>query len=136
MNRLPGTISAVDVHGSIALVEATVGSHRLAATLIGAGDEVQTWHGGMPVVLLFKETEVSLAKNLSGLISMRNRMPCTVTAVDRGKLLTKVALDFNGHAITSVITTRSSLALELAVGDAVEGLVKANEMTIVPEDQA
>jgi len=136
MNRLPGTISAVDVHGSIALVEATVGEHKLAATLIGAGDEVQTWHSGMPVALLFKETEVSLAKNLSGLISMRNRMPCTVTAIERGKLLAKVSLDFNGHAITSVITTRSSHALDLTVGDTVEGLVKANEMTMLPEAEA
>jgi len=90
----------------------------------------------MPVALLFKETEVSLAKNLSGLISMRNRMPCTVTGIDRGKLLTKVSLDFNGHAITSVITTRSSHALSLAVGESVEGLVKANEMTIIPEPDA
>ncbi|GAB3553919.1 hypothetical protein GCM10027343_41250 [Noviherbaspirillum agri] len=136
MNHLPGIISNVEVHGSIALVEAAVGKHKLAATLIGAGEEVQTWQSGMPVALLFKETEVSLAKNLSGLISMRNRMPCTVTAIERGKLLTKVSLDFNGHAITSVITTRSSHALELAVGDVVEGLVKANEMTIVPKDRA
>lgn len=133
MNRLPATISAVEVHGSIALVEAAVGEYRLTATLIGAGVEVATWKAGMPVQMLFKETEVSLAKNLSGLISMRNRMPCTVTAIERGKLLTKVALDFNGHAIDSVITTRSSHALNLTVGDAVEGLVKANEMTLMPE---
>jgi molybdate transport system regulatory protein len=133
MNRLPGTISAVDVHGSIALVETAVGEHRFTATLIGAGEEVATWHPGMPVTLLFKETEVSLAKNLSGLISMRNRMMSSVTAIERGKLLTKVTLDFNGHVIESVITTRSSHALDLAVGDRVEGLVKANEMTLMPE---
>lgn len=136
MNRLPGMISAVEIHGSIALVEATVGAQKLTATLIGAGNEVQGWQTGMPIALLFKETEVSLAKNLSGLISMRNRMPCTVTAIERGKLLTKVSLDFNGHAITSVITTRSSHALDLTVGDTVEGLVKANEMTMIPESDA
>lgn len=132
MNRLPGTIAAVEVHGSIALVEAAVGEHRFTATLIGAGDEVAAWTVGMPVTLLFKETEVSLAKNLSGLISMRNRIPVTVTAIERGRLLTKVTLDFSGHAIESVITTRSSHTLALAVGDSVEGLVKANEMTLVP----
>lgn len=136
MNRLPGMISAVEIHGSIALVEATVGAQKLTATLIGAGNEVQSWQTGMPIALLFKETEVSLAKNLSGLISMRNRMPCTVTAIERGKLLTKVSLDFNGHAITSVITTRSSHTLTLTVGDTVEGLVKANEMTMIPESDA
>ncbi|HJV84349.1 MAG TPA: TOBE domain-containing protein [Noviherbaspirillum sp.] len=133
MNRLPAVISAVDAHGSIAVVEAAVGDYRFTATMIGAGDEVAAWKPGMAVALLFKETEVSLAKNLSGLISMRNRIPCVVTGIERGKLLSKVALNFHGHAIESVITTRSSHALSLTVGDEVEGLVKANEMTLVPE---
>lgn len=133
MNRLPGTICAIDMHGSIALVDALVGEHRFTATLIGAGEEVAGWTVGMPVTLLFKETEVSLAKNLSGLISMRNRIPATVKGIVHGKLLTSVALDFNGHALESVITTRSSQAIGLAVGDLVEGLVKANEMTLVPK---
>ncbi len=136
MNRLPGRITAVDVHGSIALVEAAVGAHRFTATLIGAGDDVAGWAAGMPVSLMFKETEVSLAKNLSGLISMRNRLPCTVTAIEHGKLLSKVSLDFAGHAIESVITTRSAHALAIAVGDAIEGLVKSNEMTLMPESAA
>ncbi|HYD95480.1 MAG TPA: TOBE domain-containing protein [Noviherbaspirillum sp.] len=136
MNRLPGTISAVQAHGSIALVEVAVGAQRFTATLLGAGDEVQSWTPGRAATLLFKETEVSLAKNLSGLISMRNRIPCTVTAIERGTLLARVALDFDGHALESVITTRSSHALALEVGDAVEGLVKANEMTLAPEGLA
>lgn len=133
MNRLPGIISAIDMHGSIALVDVTVGEYRFTSTLIGAGEDVGAWQAGMAVVLLFKETEVSLAKNLSGLLSTRNRIPCTVTDIERGKLLTRVGLDFLGRRIESVITTRSSHTLDLAVGDRVEGLVKANEMTLMPE---
>lgn len=136
MNRLPATIAAIETHGSIALVEAAVGTHRFTAALIGAGNEVCAWTAGMAVTLLFKETEVSLAKNLSGLISMRNRIPCTVRAVEQGKLLTRVTLDFDGHAIESVITTRSTHALAIAPGDRVEGLVKSNEMTVMPGDAA
>lgn len=134
MNRLPGHIHALDVHGSIALVDVDVGNHRFTATLIGASEEVSGWTPGMPVTLLFKETEVSLAKNLSGMISMRNRLPCTVTDIERGKLLTRVMLDFAGRRLESVITTRSSHALDLKTGDTVEGLVKANEMTLLAEE--
>lgn len=136
MNRLPGTISTIDTHGSIALVDVAVGAHRFTATLIGSGDEIASWQPGVAVSLLFKETEVSLAKNLSGQISMRNRIPCTVSAIEHGRLLTRVGLDFHGHAIESVITTRSAHALDLAVGDQVEGLVKANEMTVLAEVNA
>lgn len=134
MNRLSGNIHAIDVHGSIALVDVDVGAHRFTATLIGASEEAAGWTPGAPVTLLFKETEVSLAKNLSGMISMRNRLPCTVTAIERGRLLARVTLDFEGRKVESVITTRSTLALGLAVGDTVEGLVKANEMTLLAEE--
>jgi molybdate transport system regulatory protein len=134
MNRLAGHIASVESHASIALVEATVGTHRFTATLVGAGDDVADWSAGMPVTLLFKETEVSIAKNLSGLISMRNRIPATVLAIERGRLLTDVTLSFGEHVLHSIVTTRASHALALAVGDAVEALVKANEMTVVPHE--
>ncbi|RJG06959.1 hypothetical protein D3870_13980 [Noviherbaspirillum cavernae] len=133
MNRLPGRIAHIEIAGSIALVDVEVGGQRFTATLVGASDEASTWPIDMPVTLLFKETEVSLAKNLSGLISMRNRIPATVTAIERGQLLTRVTLDFIGCELVSIITTRSSHALALEIGDAVEGLVKANEMTLLPE---
>jgi molybdate transport system regulatory protein len=136
MNRLPGRISAVETAGSIALVEVAVGTRRYTATLVGAGDDINAWQVDQPVTLLFKETEVSLAKNLSGLISMRNRIPAVVTAIERGQLLTKVSLQTDGHTMASVITTKSSFTLQLAVGDEVEGLVKANEMGLVAEPGA
>jgi molybdate transport system regulatory protein len=136
MNRLPGQIAAVEAAGSIALVDVTVGALRFTATLVGAGEQVAAWPAGMPVTLMFKETEVALAKNLSGLISMRNRIPATVVSIEHGRLLTKVVLDASGHRIESIITTRSSRALALDIGDAVEGLVKANEMTVAARPAA
>jgi molybdate transport system regulatory protein len=136
MNRLPGRIVKVDAVGSIALVEVEVDTRRYTATLVGAGEEVAAWPSGMPVTLMFKETEVALAKNLSGLISLRNRIPARVVTVERGRLLTRIALDAGGHVIESVITTRSSHLLELAAGDTVEALVKANEMSVMPEPRS
>jgi molybdate transport system regulatory protein len=134
MNRLPATISSIDIHGSIALVEAVSGTCRLTATLVGASEEAASWYTGMAVTLLFKETEVSIAKNLSGLISLRNRIAAVVLGVERGKLLSRVDLQVDGHRLASVITTRAVEALGLAPGDAVEALVKANEVTVLAGD--
>lgn len=136
MNRLAARIAAVEVHGSIALVDAVAFGQRFTAMLIGAAAEVSAWQPGMPVTLLFKEAEVSLAKNLAGQISLRNRLACTVTLVEQGRLMTKVVLDFHGQAITSIITTRSAQALQIVPGDSMEALVKANEMTVAREPAA
>lgn len=131
MNRLPGTLVSIDTEGSIALLQADVAGTILTAMLVGATDQARDWRVGTAVTLLFKETEVALAKNLAGRISLRNRMPCRIAELTHGKLLTCVALDFAGHRIESVITTRAAAALELTVGDAVEAMVKSNEMTMV-----
>ncbi|MDR3480750.1 MAG: TOBE domain-containing protein [Burkholderiaceae bacterium] len=136
MNRLPGRIAAVEVCGSVALVDVQVGLRSYAATVLGDGDAVAGWQVGAKVALLFKETEVALAKNLSGAISLRNRLKGVVTAIEYGQVLSKIVFEVDGRSIASVITTRSCKALQLALGDEIEGLVKANEMTVVADGSA
>jgi molybdopterin-binding protein len=80
---------------------------------------------------LFKETEVSIGKNLSGEISLRNRIHATIKQIDKGAVLCKIILDYKEIEIGSVITTRSANKLQLNVGDRVVGLVKANEVSIM-----
>ena len=130
MNRLPARIVSVDIEGSIALVEAEALGQRCTALLLGAA-EARGWQAGAAVTLLFQETEVSLARELSGRISLRNRFACRVSGIARGRLLTRVQLDCADLALSAVITTRAAQALALAEGESVEALVKANEMTVV-----
>ncbi|MBC7512871.1 MAG: TOBE domain-containing protein [Herminiimonas sp.] len=131
MNRLPGVIAAVERAGSIAIVDVDALGQRLTASLIGAGQDVVGWNPGMSVTLLFAETEVALAKNLSGLISMRNRIGADVIAIERGSILCRVVLQADGAQLVSIITTRAAHALSLACGDRVEALIKANEMRVI-----
>lgn len=133
MNRLRGTISAVESAGHVRLVDVNVNDTTFSAILLEATERL---HPGAAVTLAFKETEVSLAKNLSGLISLRNRLPARVRAVEKGQVLAKVTLDYQGVDVVSIITTRSAERLDLQAGDAVEALVKANEMTILHDTEA
>lgn len=82
------------------------------------------------VTLLFKETEVSIAKNLGGIISLRNRFWATVKSVEKSAILAKVFLEYKGKRIVSIISTRSAEKLQLADGDIVEWLVKTNEVSL------
>lgn len=113
------------------LVDAEVQGQGFSALLIESANRPKWLETGKPVDLVFKETEVSLAKNLSGQISMRNRMKCSVLAIDRGDLLSKIELNFKNNIITSAITTRSVDSLKLEIGDEVEALVKANEVSLM-----
>ena len=85
---------------------------------------------GSRVVILFKETEVSIAKNLCGMISLRNRFKGTVKRVENSGLLSKISLEYKNTEIISIISSRSSQKLMLAQADEVEWLVKANEVSL------
>ena len=131
MNKLPGVITNIQQSGAILLVDADVNGHGFSALLIESASRPEWLQVGNSIDLVFKETEVSLAKNRSGMISMRNRMKCTVQHIERGELLSKVVLQFQEYLITSAITTRSVISLDLKIGDVVEALVKANEVSLM-----
>lgn len=131
MNKLSGTIIKIQQSGAILLVDVEVDGHGFSAMLIESASQPDWLQVGNTIELVFKETEVSLAKNLSGMISMRNRMKCTIQHIERGVLLSKIRLKFQEYILTSAITTRAVDTLELKVNDEVEALVKANEVSLM-----
>lgn len=131
MNKLRGRITAIESNDHVSLVDVEVSGDSFTATLLETPDDAPYLKVGNVVEVLFKETEVSLAKNLSGLISLRNRMPVTVKQVRGGAILSEVVLDYRGQPISSIVTTRSIRRLDIQPGDAIEALVKANEVSLM-----
>lgn len=132
MNTLIGTIHALESAGGIHHIEVDVGGERCTATVTGDALDAR-WQPGTRVTLSFSELEVALARDLAGLISIRNVLPCTVTELEAGNVLARVRLDLAGQSIDSVITLRSARRLDLQAGVRVEALIKANDMMILPE---
>ncbi|MBM3114939.1 TOBE domain-containing protein [Jeongeupia naejangsanensis] len=130
MNRIPATLTRVEYGAGMTLVEADASAAPYGMTLVATVVGEVPLTAGMLVVLACKETEVALAKNLSGEISLRNRHAARVVGIDAGTVLTRVSLDWHGHPIASVITSGSAQRLGIRIGDSVEWLVKANEMAV------
>ena len=134
MNRLKGVITKLDETEHIALVQVQVGNDLFSAVLLNSDDMEDKFKIGEDVFVVFKEAEVSIGVNLRGGLSMRNRMESRVLEVIKGKVLTKLILDYQGEKIISVITTASAIKLELKENTEVEGLVKSNEITLMRMD--
>lgn len=132
MNHIDGHILAIERQGSIALLDIAWGQLRMSATILGEAQTLSSWEIGQAVQLQFNEMEVAIAKNLSGQISLRNRLPGTITALEWGHILTRVCFQVQAMSFSAVITTRSARHLQLAVGEEIEGLVKSNEMHVLP----
>ena len=128
MNRLDASVVAVNCEASLALVEVELDNGtRLTAMMAGGAG---TFVPGARVTAGFKSAEVSLAKGALGRISLRNRLVATIDSLDLGRLMARVTLDCDGHKIVSLITARAASDLELAPGDAVTALIKANELSL------
>jgi molybdate transport system regulatory protein len=131
MNKLTGTIKQIQQSGAILLVDIDVLGQGFSALLIESAIRPQWLEVGNAVDVVFKETEVSLAKDLQGKISMRNRLNCNVTSINRGELLSTVTMQFAQFFITSAITTRAVDSLNIAVHDNIIALVKSNEISLM-----
>ena len=131
MNKLQGIITKIQKADAVLLVDVNVQGHAFSALLIESGQTPQWLYVGNLIGIVFKETEVSLAKDLSGKISMRNRMKCTVQSINRGNVLSSVTMQFISYSITSAITTRAVDSLKITVGEEIEALVKSNEITLI-----
>jgi molybdate transport system regulatory protein len=131
MNTLIGHIKNIQSSGAILLIDIEAYGQDFSAILINSGSQVSSYSIGQEVNIVFKETEVSLAKNLSGKISLRNRIQCIVQQIERGEILSKITLQFQNQTITSIITTRSVDAMQINVNEHIEAMIKANEIQLI-----
>lgn len=131
MNVIPVIIEDLTCSGGVVLVDMQSNNCPLSAILVDS-DELPIWlKKGAAISAVFKESELSLAVNLSGKISLRNRFPCTIQKIECGEIMSVVTLKFGQHLIQSAITTRSVKALELTAGLEVTALLKANEVFLI-----
>lgn len=131
MNKLNGVVTLVEHNATMSLVDIRVEDVHFSAMLLETPSTAAYLREGALVTLLFKETEVSLAKNLQGDISLRNRFTAQVSHVDEGEILSAVTLNFMNKTVVSVITSRAVKRLQIAVGDTLEALIKANEVALM-----
>lgn len=135
MNKLLGEITSITSSGNISLVEAKVDDVVLSAMIIGNTTNTHFLKIGNKVQLLFKESEVSIAKNFEGEISLRNRLIGQVLKIKNGIVFSEISFDFKGNRMVSLITTRSVERLGLEVGDEITGFVKSNEVILSEADE-
>ena len=130
MNNLKGKITEVKSQGSLSLVWVEMGDHRLSVLLIDTSESLPFLNPGQEVSLVFKETEVILVRGEPG-ISIQNRIDGKITAIEAGKLLSKVSLEArDGQLIQAILNTEALQNMDLKTGEEISAYVKSNEIMI------
>ncbi|CAM5692267.1 TOBE domain-containing protein [Streptomyces coeruleorubidus] len=133
-NQLPGTVTAVTPGEVMATVRVrlTGGQVLTAAITREAADDLGL-APGTAVRALVKSTEVSLATAPVEGLSIRNRLPGTVTDIATGDAMASVRITVEGGELTAAITRDAADDLALSAGTPVVALIKSTEVSLAAE---
>lgn len=126
MNTLKAQVTQIDSMDNLTIVKFDYEGTALSMMSLGLKD-VKV---GSQVILSINASHIAIGKDLKGDISLSNRFDCVIKALDKGKLLSSLKLSINEDCLSSIITTSSVNRLNLNVGDEVQALVKASEISI------
>ena len=108
MNKLKGKITNIESSEHISIVDIDVEGDLFSSVIIETPETADYLRIGNEIFILFKETEVSIGKALSGNLSLRNRLKSKIKTIKMGTVLTEIVLDYKEKDIISIITTRST----------------------------
>lgn len=126
MNELKAVVTNIDNLDNLNIVEFDYKGISLSMMSLDLS-EVQI---GTEVILTVKASNVAIAKNLEGLISLSNEVEGEITKLDMGKLLCSLQITSGEDKISSIITTKSANRMNLKLEDKVSALIKASAISI------
>lgn len=131
MNKLEGHIRKVDVSGNLSRVRVELtGNIQVNAIVIETPETASYLQMDRPIYVLFKETEVILAKDPEVGVSLENRISGKVERIKEGTLFCEVLIQTPAGEIQSLISRETLGRWPIKTGDAVTAMVKMNEIML------
>ena len=127
MSQFVATIKKIQSIDNLNIVKFDFCGLTLKMMSLDLNDDVEI---GKKVKLSVKPSNISIAKNLSGEISLSNKIVATIQSLENGQLLTSVILKINDTILESIITVDSSKRMNLQIGEVVTILIKASNLSI------
>ena len=127
MSQLVATIKKINSIDNLNIVEFDFHGLTLKMMSLDLNADVQV---SKKVKLSVKPTNISIAKNLIGEISLSNQIVATIENLENGQLLSSVSLKVHNTLLESIITVDSSKRMNLQIGEVVTILIKASNLSI------
>ena len=128
MSQFVATIKEIQSIDNLNIVEFDFCGLTLKMMSLDLNADVQV---GKKVKLSVKPTNISIAKNLIGEISLSNQIVATIENLENGQLLSSISLKVHNTILESIITVDSSKRMNLQKDDIVTILIKASDLSIL-----
>lgn len=128
MSQIIATIKKIHNIDNLNIVEFDFFGKTLKMMSLDLNKNVQI---GKKVKLAMKPTNISIAKNLFGEISLSNQLVVNIKSIENGQLLSSIILEVNDTIFESIITADSSKRMNLQKNEQVTILIKASDLSIM-----
>ncbi len=130
MNLLEGYIK--DIHSSegISLVVIDTNEGNLSTLVFDTPENNDYLKVGNKIRLLFKETEVAVAKGEVSNVSHQNILDGVVEDISLGEVVAYLKIKLKTTSIGSVITRKSFDRLDIKKGDRIKAIIKSTEISL------
>ena len=127
MSQIIATIKNIRNVDSLNIVEFGFYNHTLKMVSLNLNKEITL---NKKVELSIKPTNILIAKNLQGEISISNQLKAKIVKVENGELLSSILLKVEDTILESIITVDSSKNMNLVKDEEVLILIKASDLFI------
>jgi len=127
MNKMTATITDIQSVDELNIVKFKFCNQSLSMVSLELSNDVKV---GSNIELSAKSTHIAIAKNISGELSYSNQIKAKIIDINNGQLLSSIKAQIDETIIESVITTNSSIRMNLKIDDDIILLIKATELSI------
>lgn len=127
MSQIIATIKNIRNVDSLNIVEFGFYNHTLKMVSLNLSKQISI---NKKVQLSIKPTNILIAKNLQGEISISNQLKAKIAKVENGELLSSILLKVENTILESIITVDSSKNMNLVEDEEVLILIKASDLFI------
>ena len=127
MSQFIATIKKINSIDSLNIVEFSFCNQTLKMMSLDLSKDVQI---DKKVKLSVNPSNIIIAKDFFGEISLSNQLVVTINSIENGELLSSVILNIENIYFESIITVDSSKRMNLQKGEDVTILIKASNLSI------
>ena len=129
-NRLPSIITGISKGQLNAHITLDWRSQPLSVVITSSAVDDMKLEAGDAVDVIFKASDVIVAKGLSGQISARNIMRGSISDIREGFPLALVTIDTGEDRVSAELTVSSLKDMGLKTGDEVDAVIKSSELIL------
>lgn len=130
MNVIPGIISSVQEDELFARIAIENNGVHYTACILNSSYDTTYSKPGIPVNMVFKETDTIISLPAENVVCCRNRFHSSIVSIVYGAIKTRIAADYKGFPIISLVASESARLLNLRIGLPVICMVKSTSMML------